>query len=154
MQQQTMQAPAIGNASRQAWLSVLTQQKEAILNYEHELRSMPFEVIRQPEVGMTMVKGKTAGEGQVFNLGEVTVTRCVVRIETGEVGFSYVVGRNKKQALLIALADAHLQNDENQHWHNMLLNPLAKLLEQRIEQQERDVMQTKVDFFTLVRGED
>ena len=33
------------------------------------------------------------GGGAAFNLGEMTVTRCTVRTETGFVGHAYVAGR-------------------------------------------------------------
>ena len=139
---------------RQQWLSILTQQKEEINHYEPSLKAKKYDVVRAPEVGMAMVKGKTAGEGQVFNLGEVTVTRCVVRIEDGTMGFGYVVGRNHNQALLIALADAYLQSDERAVWEKSLLVPLNDSLQKRLKAQENKVQTTKVDFFTMVRGED
>lgn len=141
-------------AKRQQWLAVLTQEKEALSQYDQALSAAPYEVLRAPEVGMAMVKGQTAGEGQVFNLGEVTVTRCVVRLDSGEVGYGYVVGRSKEQARLLALADAHLQSPQHDHWANTLLVPLSAAQQQKIKQQQQQVAATKVDFFTLVRGED
>lgn len=137
---------------RQQWLSVLSQQKEHLTHYESQLKANAYEVVRAPEIGMAMVKGKTAGEGQVFNLGEVTVTRCVIRIEDGTLGFGYVVGRNKSQAMLIALADAYLQSDYAT-WKSVILKPLQIALQMRLEQQVHKVQATKVDFFTMVRGE-
>lgn len=139
---------------RQQWLSVLTQQKEQISHYEQSLKAKKYDIVRAPEVGMAMVKGKTAGEGQVFNLGEVTVTRCVVRIEDGTMGFGYVIGRSQSQALLIALADAYLQSDEQTIWQQNLLAPLTQSLNERLKAEEARVQSTKVDFFTMVRGED
>lgn len=139
---------------RQQWLSILTQQKEEINHYAQNLKAKKYDIVRAPEIGMAMVKGKTAGEGQVFNLGEVTVTRCVVRIEGGTMGFGYVVGRNQNQALLIALADAYLQSDEHAAWEKSLLVPLNDSLQKRLKAQENKVQTTKVDFFTMVRGED
>lgn len=139
---------------RQQWLSILTQQKDEISHYEQSLKAKQYDVVRAPEIGMAMVKGKTAGEGQVFNLGEVTVTRSVVRIEDGTMGFGYVVGRNHHQSLLIALADAYLQSSEHDAWVKSLLEPLNLSLQQRLKAQENKVQTTKVDFFTMVRGED
>ncbi len=139
---------------RQQWLSILTQQKEEINHYAQNLKAKKYDIVRAPEIGMAMVKGKTAGEGQVFNLGEVTVTRCVVRIEGGTMGFGYVVGRNQDQALLIALADAYLQGADQAMWQKTLLEPLNTSLQKRLKAQENKVQTTKVDFFTMVRGED
>lgn len=139
---------------RQQWLSILTQQKEEINHYAQNLKAKKYDIVRAPEIGMAMVKGKTAGEGQVFNLGEVTVTRCVVCIEDGTMGFGYVVGRNQDQALLIALADAYLQGADQAVWQKTLLEPLNTSLQKRLKAQENKVQTTKVDFFTMVRGED
>ncbi len=33
-----------------------------------------------PRPGMTLVRGRMGGTGSPFNLGEMTVTRCVVRL--------------------------------------------------------------------------
>lgn len=141
-------------SKRQAWLSVLTQQTGALLEYESVLKENPYDLLRAPEIGMTMVKGKTAGEGQVFNVGEVTVTRSAVRLTTGEVGFGYVVGRDKKASELIALADAYLQSETAESWQKTLIEPLKLLLATEKEALMKKVQTTKVDFFTLVRGED
>lgn len=141
-------------SKRQAWLSVLTQQTGALLEYESVLKENPYDLLRAPEIGMAMVKGKTAGEGQVFNVGEVTVTRSAVRLTTGEVGFGYVVGRDKKASELIALADAYLQSESAESWQKTLIEPLELLLTTEKEALMKKVQTTKVDFFTLVRGED
>lgn len=141
-------------AKRQQWLAVLTQEKEGLMAYASALSAGAYDVLRAPEVGMAMVKGQTAGEGQVFNLGEVTVTRCVVRLTGGEVGYGYVVGRSKVQARLVALADAYLQGPEHDYWAKTVLTPLSQAQQQKNQQQQQQVAATKVDFFTLVRGED
>ena len=56
-----------------------------------------------------MVRARAGGTGQRFNLGEATVTRCVVRPDaaltgTQQVGVGYVLGCSHRQALLVALA--------------------------------------------------
>src|SRR3954454_20923418 len=66
--------------------------------------------LRGPESGLVMVRGRTGGGGAPFNLGEMTVTRCTVRTESGLVGHAYVTGRDERQAELAALADALLQD--------------------------------------------
>lgn len=139
---------------RQAWLSVLTQQASALLQYDTLLKAYPYNLLRAPEIGMAMVKGRTAGEGQVFNVGEVTVTRSAVRLETGEVGFGYLVGRDKKASELVALADAYLQSENAAVWQKKLIEPLQAQIKAEKEALARKVQTTKVDFFTMVRGED
>jgi len=139
---------------RQFWLSILTQQSEALLQFESLLKAEQYDLLRAPEIGMAMVKGKTSGEGQVFNVGEVTVTRSAVRLQSGEVGFGYLVGRNKQASELIALADAYLQSERHAMWHKTLLEPLIEKHHQERAALAQKVQTTKVDFFTLVRGED
>ncbi len=64
------------------------------------------------EDGLVMVRGRIGGDGAPFNLGEATVTRAAVRLASGEVGFGYVLGRDREKARLIALCDALLQSDQ------------------------------------------
>lgn len=139
---------------RQAWLSVLTQQSSALLQYESQLKAESYDLLRTPEIGMAMVKGKTAGEGQIFNVGEVTITRSAVRLKSGEVGFGYLIGRDKKASELIALADAYLQSENAENWQKTVIEPLRLKLLAEKEALAAKVQTTKVDFFTMVRGED
>ena len=73
-------------------------------------RCRRYRVLRGPEAGLVMVRGRAGGGGAPFNLGEMTATRCTVRTEAGFVGHAYVAGRNERQAELAALADALLQD--------------------------------------------
>jgi alpha-D-ribose 1-methylphosphonate 5-triphosphate synthase subunit PhnG len=66
--------------------------------------------LRGPESGLLMVRGRAGGGGAKFNLGEMTVTRCTVRTEAGQVGHAYVAGRDARQAELAAVFDALLQD--------------------------------------------
>src|SRR5260221_8245559 len=68
------------------------------------------EELRPVETGLVMLQGRMGGDGAAFNLGEATVTRAAVRIPSGEVGFSYVLGRDRHKARLAALACALCQN--------------------------------------------
>jgi alpha-D-ribose 1-methylphosphonate 5-triphosphate synthase subunit PhnG len=93
------------------------------------------------------------GNGAPFNVGEMTVTRCVVRLADGRTGYSYLAGRDKVHAELAALADAHLQNAQPSPWLTDLISALAQAQARRRAQKEADTAATKVEFFTLVRGE-
>src|SRR5262249_37637635 len=66
--------------------------------------------LRPVETGLVMLQGRIGGDGAAFNLGEATVTRATVRIPSGEVGISYVLGRDRNKARLVALCDALWQN--------------------------------------------
>jgi alpha-D-ribose 1-methylphosphonate 5-triphosphate synthase subunit PhnG len=91
------------------------------------------------------------GTGRPFNLGEMTVTRCVVQLEDDTAGVAYVTGRDRRQAELAALADALLLSGR---LPLSTLEPLREAQEEHRERRSRAVASTKVDFFTLVRGED
>jgi len=145
--------PAI--ATRQRWIGVLARAVGDELNrHESALRDAEYQMIRAPEIGMTLVRGRMGGTGAAFNVGEMTVTRCVVRLADGRTGFSYLAGRDKPRAELAALADAHLQGSQQIHWLNTLIEPLAEAQARRRAEQDAATAASKVEFFTLVRGED
>ena len=147
-------APAPGHAARQHWIGVLARSRRAeLLPHEAALRDADYQLIRAPEIGMALVRGRMGGSGAPFNVGEMTVTRCVVRLADGRTGFSYLAGRDKAHAELAALADAHLQGARRAHWISDLIDPLARAQDLRRAQQHAETAATKVDFFTLVRGE-
>lgn len=115
----------------------------------------PFDEVRAPEIGLVMLRGRIAATGAPFNLGEATVARASVRLATGEVGFGYCLGRDLPKARLAALADALWADpDRRSDLETQLLRPLrTKLAAQDREAAERTAA-TRVDFFTMVRGED
>lgn len=112
-----------------------------------------FHRVRGPETGLVMVRGLAGGGGNPFNLGEATVTRATVRLDTGEVGHAYCLGRDGDKAVQAALFDALWQRDPATV-EAQVLSPL------RTEQLEADSLRrdetaaTRVDFFTMVRGDD
>ena len=119
-----------------------------------EFVDTPCDIIRPPETGLIMLRGRIGGTGSAFNLGEATVTRCAVRTAKGHEGHAYLMGRNHGHARIAAVCDALLQ-DENYHAKvaTLVLQPLQKLLEDRRSLAAHKAAATKVDFFTLVRGE-
>jgi alpha-D-ribose 1-methylphosphonate 5-triphosphate synthase subunit PhnG len=142
-------------AARQRWIGVLSRALgDELQRHESALRDAEYQLIRAPEIGMTLVRGRMGGNGAPFNLGEMSVTRCVVRLADGRTGYSYLAGRDKARAELAALADAHLQGPQYQHWLNELIEPLATAQAARRARQDAETAATKVEFFTLVRGED
>ncbi len=109
-----------------------------------------YRVLRGPEAGLVMVRGRTGGGGAPFNLGEMTATRCTVRTDVGCVGHAYVAGRNERLAELAAVADAMLQDPTRQTaLLEEVIEPLAKM-----QQAQRDVVSakaaaTRVQFFAM-----
>lgn len=117
--------------------------------------AMPaHENLREPENGLVMVRGRIGGDGAPFNLGEATVSRAAVRLATGEIGFGYALGRDRKKAQMIALCDALIQaSDHAEAVENQVLAPLrATVLSQR-KRKAAETAATRVDFYTMVRGE-
>jgi alpha-D-ribose 1-methylphosphonate 5-triphosphate synthase subunit PhnG len=72
----------------------------------------------------------------------------------GRTGYSYLAGRDKPRAELAALADAHLQGPQQTHWLTTLIEPLAEAQARRRAEQDAATAASKVEFFTLIRGED
>ena len=93
------------------------------------------------------------GTGHRFNLGEITVTRCALRIahiENGAVGVAYVMGRNHRQAQLAAVADALLQDPAlHESLALSVLQPVRQHLAQQQSRRAARAQSTKVDFFTV-----
>lgn len=113
------------------------------------------EPLRGPESGLIMVRGRIGGGGAPFNLGETTVSRATVRLATGEVGFSCILGRDLEKARLAAVFDGLLQRDaERERLEKILLRPVATRLEAEDQTTREETAATKVNFFTMVRGED
>lgn len=146
---------------RQFWISTLA--KASLEHLEHQiglLGDLPsYDFLRSPEIGLAMVQGRSGGTGQPFYLGEMTLTRCVVRLsaadEAGAIaGYGYIAGRSHRHAELAAVCDALLQHPD---WFDTVLStviePLKSAAQQRQEQQERQVESTRVNFFTMVRGQ-
>ncbi len=109
---------------------------------------------RRPENGLVMVRGRIGGDGAPFNLGEASVSRAAVRLASGEIGFGYVLGRDGVKANLIALCDALIQTD---HFRNdieqTVIAPLREEIKIKRNQRALETAATRVDFYTLVRGE-
>jgi alpha-D-ribose 1-methylphosphonate 5-triphosphate synthase subunit PhnG len=84
----------------------------------------------------------------------MTLTRCVARLDSGATGFGYVAGRGKRHAELAALFDALLQTPERSAAIlDGVIAPLAAEQKAHRQAQSREAAATRVDFFTLVRGE-
>ncbi|WP_415404348.1 phosphonate C-P lyase system protein PhnG [Tateyamaria sp. SN3-11] len=144
------------NAARTAWLSVLAKADAtdvaahwaaAALNPDHE-------TLRAPEIGAVMVRGRAGAVGAPFNLGEMTVTRASVRLASGEVGHGYVQGRSKEHARRAALVDALMQTDRAAEVEAAIIAPLRDKAAAHRADRAAKAAATKVDFFTMVRGED
>lgn len=111
--------------------------------------------VRRPETGLVMVQGRIGGGGAPFNVGEMSVSRASVRLEGGEVGHAYIKGRNHRHTAIAAFFDALFQAAPyKSRLDAEIVAPLTRALAERDERQDRQAAATKVDFFTMARGED
>jgi alpha-D-ribose 1-methylphosphonate 5-triphosphate synthase subunit PhnG len=110
-----------------------------------------FAWLRRPETGLAMIRARAGGSGEKFNLGEMTLTRCVLRLDDESCGVAYVQGRSHRKAEIAALADALLQSREAQAVRRELIDPLRVRLEAEAARQRRKAQATRVEFFTLAR---
>jgi alpha-D-ribose 1-methylphosphonate 5-triphosphate synthase subunit PhnG len=110
--------------------------------------------LRKPEIGGVMVQARAGATGSPFNFGEMTVTRCSLKLDNGDVGHAYVQGRDKDKAEKAAIIDAYLQGEKAQIFVSDILAPIENALLSVRKTREQKAAKTKVDFFTLVRGED
>jgi alpha-D-ribose 1-methylphosphonate 5-triphosphate synthase subunit PhnG len=142
-------------ARRQTAMAVLAHSNAVEIASHLDAIALPaHENLRQPENGLVMVRGRVGGDGAPFNLGEATVSRAAVRLATGEVGFGYTLGRDQEKARMIALCDALIQTvDHAGAVEAQVLAPLrARMISERTRR-AAETAATRVDFYTLVRGE-
>ena len=141
---------------RARWLQALAFAEDAEIDgiaKRLAIASQRFELLRPPELGLVMARARAGGSGAAFNLGEVAVTRCAVRSTEGIVGIGWVQGRRTHRALAIAKLDATMQTLEPSQGR-AIVESLGAGLAKRRDLVARKAAATKVDFFTLVRGED
>jgi alpha-D-ribose 1-methylphosphonate 5-triphosphate synthase subunit PhnG len=152
-------------SDRKQWLALLSRAPMQMLeNALVEHRASSFTWLRAPVTGLMMVQGRIGGNGERFNVGEVTVTRCALRMSVGPNGLVYVgvgtvLGRSHDQAKYVALADGLLQDSATFAILNeALLVPIKEFLQGQKMRRQIKAQSTKVEFFTVAReasaGED
>ena len=143
--------------TRPDWMALLARAPMPVLEVALAPHSVaPPRWLRAPETGLMMVQGRAGGTGERFNLGEVTVTRCALRLsgatQQAPVGVAYVMGRSHRHAQLAALADAMLQDPLQQPALEVqLLQPVRDHLAKEQARRQLRVQSTKVEFFTVAR---
>lgn len=145
-------SPKQPQADRRSWMAVLARANADNLGERLESNGpLPsYRILRGPESGLVMVRGRTGGGGAPFNLGEMTTTRCTVRTDSGLVGHAYVAGRNERLAELAALADALLQDPEHQTQVLAdVIEPLATMQQAQRESVSAKAAATRVQFFAM-----
>lgn len=141
--------------ARARWIGILARATRAELESAWKALAEPpvYEFLRRPETGLAMVRGRAGGTGNPFNLGEMTVTRCAVRLNDGTAGTSYAAGRDQRKAELAAVFDALLQTGERLRIERSVIAPIARRQQADRDLKSRKAAATKVEFFTMVRGD-
>lgn len=145
---------------RRDWMGLLARAGETALE-EALGRLAPglsidrdYSFLRRPETGLVMVRGRAGGDGRAFNLGEMSVTRCSVRLTDGTVGHAYVAGRSARHAELAAVFDGLLQTAEAPRIRDGVIEPLRRGRAADRARGAAKTAATRVDFFTLVREQE
>lgn len=141
--------------ARQTWMAILA--KSSVVDLEQQVKTLgeipKYTFLRNSEIGLAMVRGRAGGTGEAFNLGEMTVTRCVIKMKDVR-GFGYVGGRSKRHAELAAVCDGLLQQNEwRDRLQELVIQPLHTKLIEHQRKQQNQTEATKVEFFTMLRGE-
>src|SRR6516165_4034032 len=149
--------PAPATAARRGAMAVLAQAhaEEIEQGLRAVLDPVDYVELRAPETGLVMLRGRIGGDGAAFNLGEASVTRAAVQIASGEVGIAYILGRDQKKARLSAVCDALWQSKRYRDAvERRVLAPIRTRVDAERGCRRAQTAATRVDFFTLVRGED
>jgi alpha-D-ribose 1-methylphosphonate 5-triphosphate synthase subunit PhnG len=142
------------HAPRRRWMGILSRASAGdIARHLADLPPPPDHLrLRGPETGLVMVRGRAGGDGAPFNLGEMTVTRCAVRLPDGRVGHGYVAGRDARQAELAALVDALMLDEAARPTvEAAVIAPLDAAQQARRAEQARRAAATRVQFFTMTQ---
>ena len=150
---QTSPPPEPDDQRRRNWMSIMAKAPAHLADLWSTVGEMPPHVtVRGPEVGLVMVRGRIAGTGAPFALGEMTVTRAAVRLDTGAMGIGYVAGRYPEAARIAALVDALAQDGAwRERLDRILIEPLAAAAESRRRRRLAEAAATRVEFFTVAR---
>lgn len=142
-----MTPPDHPDPARRRWMAILARAGSDRIS---ALLGQPpaYTVLRGPEGGLVMVRGRAGGGGAPFNLGEMSVTRCTVRCESGHIGHAYVAGRDERRAELAAVVDALMQQDDALYEAKIIAPLEAELTARRADRAARAAA-TRVQFFAM-----
>jgi alpha-D-ribose 1-methylphosphonate 5-triphosphate synthase subunit PhnG len=142
---------------RRSRMSVLARAKTARLRELWGALDLApsYRALRGPECGLITLRGRIGGSGEAFNFGEATVTRASVRLDDGSVGHAVALGRDMDKVRIAALVDALCRKPEMATLvDTRMIAPLQQELDEADETRRQQTAATRVDFFTMVRGED
>ena len=143
-------------ARRQHWMSVLSHSDPAQLAAKMVALNVTadYDTIRAAETGLVQLQARMGGTGERFFTGDATLTRAAVRLRNGTVGYAWTLGRDKAHTERCAVIDALMQQPA--HYQTLLetlITPLDADRAARIAARQAENNASRVDFFTLVRGD-
>ncbi|ANR79780.1 phosphonate C-P lyase system protein PhnG [Kosakonia sacchari] len=142
--------------TRQRWMAALAHSTPEMLRGRMRTLGLApeYEQVRPPQTGLVQIQARMGATGERFFPGDATLTRAVIRLECGTLGFSWVLGRDKGHAERCAVCDALLQDPSYfQTLMETLITPLEADRAARLTARQAEVNASRVDFFTLVRGD-
>lgn len=155
--EQTTEFPSPSERTRRDMLAVVVRAKRAELELaiREAWPDLAVTDLRPAQSGLVMLRGRIGGDGAPFNLGEASMSRAAIALETGEIGHGHVLGRDFERARLVAIVDALWQrNADRMRIENEVLVPIRQRIARERAEEQAKTAATRVDFFTLVRGED
>ena len=139
--------------ARRDWLATLVSVPASEVIAASNEFDFSVVILKGPEVGLLMINGRIHSTGRPFHLGEVSLTKCVLRDDQGLLGYGHIIGRNKQQAKAIALFDLALQRNDSAEAALIRLNAWKEDVAEIDAMESEAVEETRVDFLTMVRGE-
>lgn len=142
--------------TRSEWMTVLALSHPSDIEERLEgVGPLPqFSFVRRPHHASVALRARSSRTGVLFEPGEMTMTRCIIKIDPDVFGYAYVGGRNLRHAALAALLDAVLQRGGDQQMLvQTLISELKSLIDRRQEQVRRQAQASAVDFSVQMQGE-
>ena len=139
--------------ARQDWLSVLVRVPKDELIKAANQWIFSVVILKSPEVGLMMTNGRIHSTGGSFHVGEVSLTKCVLKDAEGHLGYGHILGRSHQQAHAVAMFDLALQRLDTSESAIQQLEKWRQQIDELTSQESARVEATRVDFFTMVRGE-
>ena len=142
--------------TRSGWMALLARAPVELLEQAlgEQAHHSPL-WLRKPETGLMMIEARAGGTGERFNLGEISVTRCALRLSSsqtdGPVGIAYVLGRSHKHARLAAMLDAIFLATPDEDFQEKILSPIKQYLHAQSLARSEKAASSKVEFFTVAR---
>ena len=117
-------------STRQRWMRVLAHSQPAALSARMSALNLApdYDTLRAPEIGLVQIQARMGGTGERFFAGDATLTRAAIRLNSGTL--------------------PHFQT-----LMETLIAPLEADRAARIAARQAEVNTSRVDFFTLVRGD-